>query len=473
MRLDCQETIRAAIVASLLGVAGTMHAAEIALTIDPARNPAGAVGELKAAFLAAAADPDADIITLYPRGEYVFADGERWDQNGPNLLPPRMEGDLVLVGGGASLILAEDAPAARFLAIGQHASLMATQLSFVGGRAAETEGPIHLRYAGAIWTDGPVFLSQCVFENNTAPANGGAIAALWNARLMIDDCRFTANESGTYGGAIDSVGTAAVLENSLFERNSAKWEGGAVGTFRPVAIKQCSFTENHAGTNGGAVRNTGSMVLEASTFRENKADQVGGAVANIGEAAQLEIVRCTFLSNQSKLNGGAFDARFGKAWILDSHFEANSSGGKGGAIGSWGVLSVRKCVFFDNVAKGDGGAVLNHKGMLLADSTFEGNTAGGSGGALCDDKRDARGLSTLVTGCTIRGNLCLNGDGGGIAVLGEEGVALSATILTANADQGGQAHDTFGRIASGGSNHVDIAPPTGFPFDSTGPLPAD
>ncbi|MBN2171276.1 MAG: right-handed parallel beta-helix repeat-containing protein [Candidatus Krumholzibacteriota bacterium] len=106
--------------------------------------------------------------------------------------------------------------------------------------------------AGAVYTSGaaasPVFLG-CVFEDNTAP-NGGAYWA-YRSDNTLTDCVFR-NNSATYNGGaltLDNY-TSATVTGCTFVGNSCGYAGGATAilAYSYAAITGCTYHANASGT---------------------------------------------------------------------------------------------------------------------------------------------------------------------------------------------------------------------------------
>jgi predicted outer membrane repeat protein len=96
---------------------------------------------------------------------------------------------------------------------------------------------------------------NCVFSDNSAAENGGAIrsSGKWNV-LTLDDCVFTGN-SAKRGGAMYLECRARVKRCTL-SGNSATWGGGIYDYVDSHAILyKCSLWANNASEDGGEVYN--------------------------------------------------------------------------------------------------------------------------------------------------------------------------------------------------------------------------
>ena len=100
-----------------------------------------------------------------------------------------------------------------------------------------------------VWTGSNGLVDDCIFVNNTAAKNGGAV--------YLDNINGSECDNTTFS-------------NSRFENNSAAVNGGAVDWHDGASngrIENSSFVNNVAGANGGAVYwfgTNGTMVLMVS-----------------------------------------------------------------------------------------------------------------------------------------------------------------------------------------------------------------
>jgi len=163
--------------------------------------------------------------------------------------------------------------------------------------------------------------------------------------------------------------------------------GAADVTIAGLTITHGLATGNGAGENstgGGAILNFGgNLTVQNAVLSHNRAlggDEVsyfdGGAILNV-KSANLTITDCTFVGNMVggavAGNGGAI-TNYATAFIARCNFIGNQARGYDGG-------SVRGTGIYD-IGLGQGGAITNHKGVLVVeDSTFTNNSAiGGSGG---------------------------------------------------------------------------------------------
>ena len=268
-------------------------------------------------------------------------------------------------------------------------SFTVANCTFVGNQAD--------RRGGAIYTLGDqLIVENCTFSDNSALGEGGAIYAnsndfeisdsffignsasngggVWADPLTIRNCTFSNNSAEREGGA--SWSDRATVSDSSFLGNSAD-EGGAVYT-DSATIDLCTFEDNVA-TLGGAIsadKSSRDLILRESTFRSNEAAKQGGA---LWMDATTTIEYCVFEENHAGVQGGAIRKENGSPFQINaSRFINNSSDFIGGAIWAVERLSVANSEFVANSASDTGGAfhiVGNNQLSQIANTTLFGNTA--------------------------------------------------------------------------------------------------
>ncbi|MDA7668810.1 hypothetical protein N8596_00915, partial [bacterium] len=150
-------------------------------------------------------------------------------------------------------------------------------------------------------------IEDCVFESNTAPY-GGAVYARQGAPVF-RRCVFTGNEATVDGGAFHFSRTeGGVLEDSVFEGNAAGNNGGAVHLFGGTpTITGAVMTENTA-LNGGGVSwsSTGfAASFSDSSITANTAS-FGGGVWIAGDTPDLTITGTSVCDNSPDEIAGVY-----------------------------------------------------------------------------------------------------------------------------------------------------------------------
>lgn len=160
---------------------------------------------------------------------------------------------------------------------------------------ADTGGAI------AMWHDGDtngetsgsqLNISKADFSGNEASLYGGALflADTAGGEVTITDSTFTGNKSELLGGAIYNAGTLTV-DGTRFENNTASAQGGAIAILQmdtpreqyttKLDLNGVTFIGNTSNGTGGAIHSEyGTLTITDATFSGNSAEQQGGAIYN-------------------------------------------------------------------------------------------------------------------------------------------------------------------------------------------------
>ena len=279
--------------------------------------------------------------------------------------------------------------------------------------------------AGALyvpWTTGLV-INNVPFDNNTAGSYG---AMYWSGdSLDIHDVNFTNNDAkdGDCGALYIGVGTGtagahSVIDNVLFENNTAYSNGGALsGAASNVNITNDKFKNNSAWYGGAIYWNGGANVnIDKNEFIANSANSAGAV--DIYGTKNTNIHNSVFVNNTATNQAGAvwFNSEGGSIYSCD--FTNNKAGSNAGAI----ILdstsqTIRDCKFDKNVAGGKGGAVYDtgsgaDNSIFIRDSTFTENEAYDGAGVYITDGR----VTQIYNGTFIDNIASHNGGGAYVMV---------------------------------------------------------
>lgn len=182
---------------------------------------------------------------------------------------------------------------------GFKANALFKSTSFIGNEAA---------FGGAIFTQNDTTrlrVDDCFFSENTTSGAGGSIFVNRNIAARIQNSTFTFN-TGDTGGAINAVGDSAlVIENTVFMDNFAGMQGAALNLSQVnLELTNCLFARNiNVGSgSGGAISNNASDSTVSSikaincTFAENEA-AMGAGIAQWEDgtgSAELSLLNCLF-----------------------------------------------------------------------------------------------------------------------------------------------------------------------------------
>lgn len=300
-------------------------------------------------------------------------------------------------------------------------------------------------------------INNVILENGCADRVSGALfgtlsgygGGILNVGIL-NNVTVRNNQASRRGGglALDSMGGTVVINDSVFENNTATGNnsfdgGGAIHTTKSLTIQNTTFRNNtYTGDShgGGAILATGGTIsVSDSVFEGNQGGGNGGGAIAISRdffEPELIVTRATFRNNQT---------------VGDY--------GNGGAISANGNLEVRSSTFDSNRANGNdtfgygsgGGIAVINSDLVLENVTLSGNRANGNGGAVYY-RADS---SALLGNVTIASNIADanangNGSGGGIYSTGDgtgNDLDLENSILAGNTGNAGP--DCGGYINSG------------------------
>lgn len=200
-------------------------------------------------------------------------------------------------------------------------------LTFTAGAARRFGGALHIE-------DGDIAVVNCRFVDNTAYAGGGVFVL--ESDSLFDRCVFESNNTLVRGAGVYCV------------ENEARFV-------------RCEFRDNSSTEGGSGMYIVGGQPeIVDCVFENNTAQQVGGAIANI--VSRPTIARCLFKGNRAR-DGAAFHNDSGLWPMTDCVFIDNVATDNGGAISIVnGFIDVTNCVFTNNRAR-RGGAIVNLRGF--------------------------------------------------------------------------------------------------------------
>ena len=314
------------------------------------------------------------------------------------------------------------------------------------------------QYGGAAYFNkGFVTITDSVFENNVATAEGGAVgfsrASVKDLVVSINNSSFVGNKAPVAGAIFTNVDSK--ITNSNFTKNTAS-KGGAVlnENGAKLTVDNSTFKDNAADSYGGAVLNNGELIVTNSVFDANDilnrgsagVDHGGAAIYN-WENAKLDISKSNFTNNiKNYVNGdrlvGAVTT-IGNATIRDSYF-VNNSGRWGGALAATGgvsgsainTISVDGTKFVNNTALYGGAMFVWASNYTISNSVFDNNSAFG------------------------KGDMSPNNNNGGALIVTQDNIPVSGKIVNSNftnnkAQYGGAAWINEGTVDIDGSNFIN------------------
>jgi predicted outer membrane repeat protein len=191
-------------------------------------------------------------------------------------------------------------------------TIIIQSLTLADGHSTGNGGGIYIDRAGIT-----LHLKNVVMMNNIAGASsyGGAIYGNdTDDNVIAENCTFEGNTAGL-GGAVfllSSSGGNLSANNCSFSDNVASKEGGAI--YVPyITLEACSLSGNQATSasyaDGGAVYLAYGGTMTNCLFFNNQVNAgafvgLGGAIRKENPSA-LNIVNCTFASNEANYSGGS------------------------------------------------------------------------------------------------------------------------------------------------------------------------
>ncbi|MCK4294432.1 MAG: right-handed parallel beta-helix repeat-containing protein [Planctomycetes bacterium] len=307
-------------------------------------------------------------------------------------------------------------------------------------------------------------INACEFIGNSATLGGGVIDT--DSDIVVTGCLFRENEAGTNGGAIDahfyytgsdpniSSTLAVTIESCSFLGNqaiqSATGWGGAVHMQDFVAtVNDCYFLDNSARSGGalhmtlGDVRITGGMI-SGNTSIGGDSYEMGGGVVCADMATTIE--DCILSDNVAR--------------------GVNGSGGAINLYGSSVRNRINNCLITGNSATAYGGAISSYLLAMpkIGNCTFSDNSAGIMGGAIyCDWSCEPIITDSIFQNCDGYAIVEVEGDSGKAVV--------EHSLFYNNADGDYGLYDrAAGQIHSRTATELDVTNIEGVPLFATGPF---
>ena len=347
------------------------------------------------------------------------------------------------------------------------------------------------QYGGAAYFNkGFVTITDSVFENNVATAEGGAVdfshASVKDLVVSINNSSFVGNKAPVAGAIFTNVDSK--ITNSNFINNSAAKIGGAICNVNDLTVENSKFVNN----TPQAIHNSKELHLGIETFTDlqNAIDLVDGILTLDSDIAMTDDEAAGFV-NGVAINkniridgkGHTIDAKnLGRIFSIGEGFTVtltnatliNGKADKGGAIYNDGSLTLSDVKLSDNAADGYGGAVFNNGELVVSDSVFDSNDIVNRGSASVDYGGAAiynwyDGVLT-VSGSNFTNNIknYKNGDClvGAVATIGD--ATISDSYFVNNAGRWGGAISASGYLIAG--DDVNTLTVSGSTFKENGGL---
>ena len=347
------------------------------------------------------------------------------------------------------------------------------------------------QYGGAAYFNkGFVTITDSVFENNVATAEGGAVgfshASVKDLVVSINNSSFVGNKAPVAGAIFTNVDSK--ITNSNFINNSAAKIGGAICNVNDLTVENSKFVNN----TPQAIHNSKELHLGIETFTDlqNAIDLVDGILTLDSDIAMTDDEAAGFVGGVAINKDIVIDGKghtisaedLGRIFSIGEGFTVtltnatliNGKADKGGAIYNDGSLTLSDVKLSDNAADSYGGAVFNNGELVVSDSVFDSNDIVNRGSASVDYGGAAiynwyDGVLT-VSGSNFTNNIknYKNGDRlvGAVATIGD--ATISDSCFVNNAGRWGGAISASGYLIAG--DDVNTLTVSGSTFKENGGL---
>ena len=335
------------------------------------------------------------------------------------------------------------------------------------------------QYGGAAYFNkGFVTITDSVFENNVATAEGGAVdfshASVKDLVVSINNSSFVGNKAPVAGAIFTNVDSK--ITNSNFINNSAAKIGGAICNVNDLTVENSKFVNN----TPQAIHNSKELHLGIETFTDlqNAIGLVDGILTLDSDIAMTDDEAAGFVNGVAINKDIVIDGKghtisaedLGRIFSIGEGFTVtltnatliNGKATEGGAIYNDGSLTLSDVKLSDNAADSYGGAVFNNGHLVVGNSVFDSNDIVNRGSASVDYGGAAiynwyDGVLT-VSGSNFTNNIknYKNGDRlvGAVATIGD--ATISDSYFVNNSGRWGGALSVMGGEFSIATNFIDI-----------------
>jgi len=171
---------------------------------------------------------------------------------------------------------------------------------------------------------------------------------------------------GIGGAILCTDGSSPAITDCIFRNNSAGWDGGAINNlYSSPTITNCAFIGNSAVRNdGGGINNeTSSPTIANCAFIDNSAYDWGGAIRNVLNCNPT-ITNCSFLGNSSDDGGAMFYFDENRPVITGCTFAANSAR-NGNALACDSLISKNRIRIANSILADGGNEIRKFDGSTI------------------------------------------------------------------------------------------------------------
>ena len=294
-------------------------------------------------------------------------------------------------------------------------------------------------------------ISHSIFHGNSAEMIGGAIYIDANSSLVCASSNFSKNFAFEGGGIAVSSQCNATLSDLILNENyistyfdeaiftniqncmfSKNIEGAILADFVvKLVVENSDFIHNEA-EEGGAIFITSVdiFVISHVRFIQNIAKARGGAITS-DHVNNIYIDDSIFRDNKASYDGGVLESSYDNVNIRNSNIENNSAEkGSGGVLSiTLGTLFMSNCSVKHSYATNGGAIQGNQCDLDLRHCIFENNTADINGGAVSIAGYSLRSFE--VTYLNNSASTCGEGNGGAIYV-GQGNIYVINSLFSRN-----------------------------------------
>lgn len=180
-----------------------------------------------------------------------------------------------------------------------------------------------------------VKITNSKLRNNTASDSGGGFSnyEVYIGGAQVENTVFTGNSAGVVGGGIDNGGSLLEITNSSISKNYAYYYGAGMQNDNGYLVADgCLFDSNTARVRGGAIGNFRSdAIINNSVITNNLAydsdpnasiiSQRGGGLWNSDSTMVLNNTLVAFNEARGLYGGGVYN----QGYERDTYFESNDS----------------------------------------------------------------------------------------------------------------------------------------------------
>eukprot|EP00210_Caulerpa_lentillifera_P007459 g7129.t1 len=319
------------------------------------------------------------------------------------------------VGGGQGVILSDNMSSIEILnsALSQnskHANVIFTAELEIKTKYWDLVSNIGRLSGGVLhMEDSNATITNSTFSENMSDDSGGAVYAVKNSNIRVQESRFKKNQARE-GGCFHIEESDVSILRSSFKQNKAKVDGGAIRLERGgVLCRNSDFTYNTALDDRGAfnienatyvdwtgVRFSNNHATFGSSVRVVKCKNnvlwkdvnfQNSTVGLTGAAAYTDaskvIIDGAIFQNLTAPYGGALYAQSFNITIKNAFFENNHARVMGGAISvEIGTIIFKNITFIENSSMLGGALHFYNSNFIASDISFEKNTAFDGAGLL-------------------------------------------------------------------------------------------